>query len=193
MTRRRIAAAGGFAAAAVLAIAGCGSGSAKSNPSLNQTLPPTSASTPTSSAATTPSADPASEAVLSAYKAYTKVEIGMYDKATFDGDLMKYAYGQEVQTQQDAVKTLRASLINFIGAPNTNPTIVSVNGTTAQVHDCFGSSTWLPVYFGGPKKGKSALAEGATVSAHPLTATLTKRPDGNWYVTQTTTDTASTC
>jgi hypothetical protein len=192
MTNRRTAVAVGLVAA-VTAIAGCGSGS-KPNPGLNQTPAPTSASvSATASAAATTSADPASEAVLGAYKSYTKVKIGMYDKATFDGDLMKYAYGQEVQTQTDAIKTLRTSLISFTGAPNTNPAVVSVTGTTAQVHDCFGSSTWLPVYFGGADKGKTAVAPGSTVSAHPLTATLTKRPDGNWYVTQTTTDTASTC
>jgi hypothetical protein len=49
----------------------------------------------------------------------------------------------------------------------------------------------VPVYFGGPNKGKSALAQGSTVSAHPLTATLTKQKDGNWYVTQTTSEVAT--
>jgi hypothetical protein len=129
--------------------------------------------------------------VLNAYKSYVQVEIQSYDTAIFSRDLQHVAYDKQVQTLTNAVAELRRGNINFTGAPNSNPVVVSVSGNTATVRDCFGSATWIPVYSSGPDRGKSAVAAGTTVTAHPVTATLKQLQDGKWYVVDETVGDAS--
>src|SRR6266568_2195359 len=135
-------------ASGLLVLAGC-SGSTAKPVGLNETNPPTSSATTPAVASPSVVANPEVGAVLTAYRAYSRVKIQMFDTASFSSDLQHVAYGKAVEDLTAAVADTRQAGFNYTGTPGSNPVVASVSGTTARVTDCFGSSSWIPVYSDG--------------------------------------------
>lgn len=182
------------------------SSAVSTSPATSAAAPSTASSTTSSAAATSPSsaassattsmvdyapspdpADPTAAAVLKAYRAFSDVKVTMYNGMTFSKQLAYVATGKAVEVLTDGVSRLRQDGINYVGRPKSSPRVTSVAGDTATVSDCFGSPEWRPVYAIGPAKGKSAVAPGSTVTAHPVAVTL-KRFQGVWFVADAVTD-----
>ena len=115
----------------------------------------------------------------------------MLDQALQSIQLSYVATGKATEDLANSVNRLRQFGDHFTGKPTSRPTVTSVSGNTATVHDCFGGPDWRPVYSLGPNKDKYAGAPGTTVTTHPITVTLTQF-QGTWLVTDAVTG-SETC
>lgn len=168
---------GWIAVAGMLAlpVAGCGFGPQPGGSGLTTTWPSSAASTTTTQAPTT---SPEEAAILKQYRAF--YELGLpaayQDPTNARSHLAPYATGDQLKTTSEGIYAQHVAGYEARGGPTLKPRVATLNGETAEVHDCQDSSN------AGIWKGDQQLRKGQANAAVQTTMRLI---DGAWKLAAT--------